>query len=125
MLIQASPCGWACKTHLGGGIHSELQFALLAVVDREPLHQQGSEAWSSAAAERVEHEEALRNTRDHQRDKERRTRVANIGTQVMYVLQTIKLCILYALLPRKILSLSLSLSLSLNILSSSMLPQFN
>lgn len=44
---------------LGGGIDAELELALLAIVDREALHQQGAEARASATAERVEHQEAL------------------------------------------------------------------
>ena len=44
---------------LGGGIDAELQLALLAVIDRETLHQQGTEARTSATAERVEHQETL------------------------------------------------------------------
>lgn len=48
----------------GGGdlrsrIDGKFQLGLLSVVDREALHQQGSEAGSGAAAERVEDEETL------------------------------------------------------------------
>lgn len=46
--------------HLGSRIDRELELALLAVVNREAFHQQGSEAGSRAAAERVEDKEALK-----------------------------------------------------------------
>lgn len=46
-------------TDLGGGVDGELQLAFLAVVDREAFHEQGREAGAGAAAETVEHEEAL------------------------------------------------------------------
>lgn len=41
-------------------VHAEFELALLAVVDRETLHQQRAESRSSTAAERVEHQEALK-----------------------------------------------------------------
>ena len=44
---------------LWGRIDTELKFALLAVVDRETLHQQGAEARPGASSEAVEDEEAL------------------------------------------------------------------
>jgi hypothetical protein len=44
---------------LGGGIDAELQLALLAVVDRQALHQEGTETRSSTATERVEDQETL------------------------------------------------------------------
>lgn len=52
------------RLHHGGGdlrrrVDSELQLRLLAVVHRQPVHQQTGEAGAGAAAERVEDEEAL------------------------------------------------------------------
>jgi hypothetical protein len=44
---------------LGRWVNAELQLALLAVVDRQTLHQQGSETRSSTATEGVEDEETL------------------------------------------------------------------
>lgn len=44
---------------LGSGIDAELELALLAVVDRETLHQQGTETRASATTERVEDQETL------------------------------------------------------------------
>ena len=44
---------------LGSGVDTEFEFALLAIVDRQTLHQQGTEARSSTAAERVEDKETL------------------------------------------------------------------
>lgn len=49
--------GWL--TYLRSWVDGELQLGLLAVVDGEPLHQQGGEAGPGAAAERVEHQESL------------------------------------------------------------------
>lgn len=40
-------------------VYTELQLALLAVVDGQSLHQQGSEAGTSSTTERVEYEETL------------------------------------------------------------------
>ena len=45
--------------HLWGRVDGELQLGLLAVVDRQALHEQGSEARASATTEGVEDEEAL------------------------------------------------------------------
>ena len=45
--------------HLRSRVDGELQLGLLAVVDGEPLHEQGGEARAGATAERVEDEEAL------------------------------------------------------------------
>ena len=45
--------------YLGRRINAELQFGLLAIVDRQPLHQEGGEARSSPTAKRVEDEKAL------------------------------------------------------------------
>ncbi len=54
--------------HSGGdlrsGVDRELKLGLLAVIDGQPLHQQGSEARSGASTKRVEDEEALK-TRAH------------------------------------------------------------
>jgi hypothetical protein len=44
---------------LRGRVDAELQLALLAVVDRQTLHQQGTEARAGATTKRVEDEEAL------------------------------------------------------------------
>ena len=44
---------------LGRRVDGELQFGLLAVVHREPLHEQRREARAGAAPEAVEDEEAL------------------------------------------------------------------
>lgn len=44
---------------LGRGINTELQLALLAVVDRQTLHQESAKTGTSTTAERVKHEEAL------------------------------------------------------------------
>jgi hypothetical protein len=46
--------------YLGRGIDAELQLGSLPIVDGETLHEQGGEAGSRAAAERVEDQEALR-----------------------------------------------------------------
>jgi hypothetical protein len=46
--------------HLGSRVDAELEFALLAIVDRETLHQQGTKARPSTAAERMEDQEALK-----------------------------------------------------------------
>ena len=48
------------EAYLRGGIDSELQLALLAVVERETLHHEGRETRTCAAAERMEDKEALR-----------------------------------------------------------------
>ena len=45
--------------HLRSRVDGELQFGLLAVVHRQTLHEEGSEAGASAATEGVEDEEAL------------------------------------------------------------------
>jgi hypothetical protein len=50
----------ATPADLWGRVDGELQLGLLAVVHREPLHQQGGETRPSAAAKRVKDEEALR-----------------------------------------------------------------
>merc|ERR1712209_43462 len=47
------------RGHLRGGVDGELQLGLLAVVHRQTLHQEGSEARSSSSSERVEHKESL------------------------------------------------------------------
>merc|ERR1719220_1666494 len=44
---------------LRGGVDGELELGLLAVVDRETLHQEGGEAGTGTATEGVEDEEAL------------------------------------------------------------------
>lgn len=44
---------------LRSGVDTELQFALLAVVNRQPLHQQGTEARSGTTTEGVEDQETL------------------------------------------------------------------
>ena len=45
--------------NLGSWVDGELQLRLLAIVNREPLHEQRSEARSSATSKRVEEKEAL------------------------------------------------------------------
>ena len=45
---------------LGGGVDTELELALLAVVHRQTLHEESTEAGTSATTERVEDEEALK-----------------------------------------------------------------
>lgn len=45
--------------HLRRRINGELEFALLAELAGQPLHEQSSEAATSAAAERMKDEEAL------------------------------------------------------------------
>jgi len=45
--------------HLRGGVDGELQLGLLAIVDRQAFHKQGSEARAGAATERVEDKESL------------------------------------------------------------------
>ena len=47
---------------LRGRVDAELEFALLAIVDRETLHQQSTKARAGAAAERVEDQKALETT---------------------------------------------------------------
>ena len=49
------------KKYLRGGVDAELQFALLAVVDGEALHEQRREAGTGTPAERVEHQKTLQN----------------------------------------------------------------
>ena len=44
---------------LRGGVDAELELALLAVVDRETLHEEGTEAGTGTTTERVEHKETL------------------------------------------------------------------
>lgn len=44
---------------LGGGIDAELKLALLAIVDREALHEQSTESRAGTTTERVEDQEAL------------------------------------------------------------------
>ena len=46
--------------HVGSWVHSKFQLGLLAIVDRQPLHEQGGEARASATTEGVEDEEALK-----------------------------------------------------------------
>ena len=45
--------------HLGGRVNRKLQLRLLAIVHREPLHQQGCEARTSSPSEGMEKEESL------------------------------------------------------------------
>ena len=45
--------------YLGGWVDGELQLGFLAVVDGEPLHEEGSESGASASTEGVENEESL------------------------------------------------------------------
>ena len=47
------------KDHLRSWVDAELKFRLLAIVDRQPLHQKRSEAGPGAATEGVEDQEAL------------------------------------------------------------------
>ena len=47
---------------LGGRVDAELKLALLAIVHRKTLHQQGSKARAGTATERVEDQEALETT---------------------------------------------------------------
>ena len=44
---------------LGSGVDGELELGALAVVDREALHEEGTETRAGTATERVEDEEAL------------------------------------------------------------------
>lgn len=46
-------------TVLGSGIDTELELGFLAVVNRQTLHQQGTEAGTSTTTERVENKETL------------------------------------------------------------------
>ena len=48
-----------CRRDLWSRVYCELQLGLLAVVDRQALHEQGSEARAGATTEGVEDEEAL------------------------------------------------------------------
>jgi hypothetical protein len=45
---------------LGSRVDAELELALLAIVNRQTLHQQGTKARASTATERVEDQEALK-----------------------------------------------------------------
>ena len=45
--------------YLGCRVHSKFKLALLAVVNRKSFHEQGREARSGAATERVEDQEPL------------------------------------------------------------------
>ena len=47
------------RGHLGGRVDGKLQLGLLAVVHRQPLHEQGRKPRAGAAPETVEDEEAL------------------------------------------------------------------
>jgi hypothetical protein len=47
------------KTHLGSRVDREFELGLLAVIDGQPLHEEGGEAGAGASAEGVEDEEAL------------------------------------------------------------------
>merc|ERR1712024_40829 len=46
--------------HLRCGVNRELELGLLAVVDRQPLHEEGGESRSSSTTEAVEDEESLK-----------------------------------------------------------------
>ncbi len=48
------------RRDLRGGVDAELELRLLAVVDREALHEQGGETGPGATAEGVENQEALK-----------------------------------------------------------------
>ena len=48
-----------CGGDLGSGVDSKLQLGFLAVVNTEPLHEQGGESRSGSTAEAVEDEESL------------------------------------------------------------------
>lgn len=48
--------------HLGGWVDGELEFRLLAVVGRQALHEECTEARASSTTERVEDKEALKTT---------------------------------------------------------------
>ena len=48
-----------CCGHLGSRVDGELQLRLLAIIHRQPFHEQRGEARSSATSEGVEEEEAL------------------------------------------------------------------
>ena len=45
--------------HLGSWVDGELKLGLLAIVHREPFHEERCKSRSGAAAERVEEEESL------------------------------------------------------------------
>lgn len=47
------------RRNLFGGVNTELELALLAVVNREAFHQQSTEPRTSTTAERVENKETL------------------------------------------------------------------
>ena len=47
------------RGHLWGGVDGELQLGLLAIVDRQTLHEQGGETRAGATTEAVEEQEAL------------------------------------------------------------------
>ena len=49
--------------YLRSGIDAELQLALLSVIDRQTLHQQGREPRAGASTERVEHQKTLSPTK--------------------------------------------------------------
>lgn len=64
--LQAGVCGQDGvvglndgRCHVGRGINHKLQLGLLAVVRAEVIHEEGGEAGSGAAAEGMEHNEAL------------------------------------------------------------------
>ena len=46
--------------NLGGWVNGELQLGLLAIIDREALHQQGGEPGTSSPTKAVENQEALK-----------------------------------------------------------------
>ena len=48
-----------CSCNLRSGVDGELQFGFLAIIDRQALHEEGSEARAGATTERVEDQESL------------------------------------------------------------------
>ena len=59
-MLQQNRGGFFLLTDLRSWIHRELKLGLLAVVDRQTLHQQGGETRAGATSEAVEHQEALK-----------------------------------------------------------------
>ena len=51
-----------CSGHLGGWVDGKLKLGLLAIVDREALHQQGGETRAGATSEAVEDQETLKSS---------------------------------------------------------------
>merc|ERR1712223_1843109 len=50
------------RGHLGSGVDGKLQLGLLAIINREPLHQQRGESGTSSASKGMEDEESLKSS---------------------------------------------------------------